>query len=239
MARLGRPDVGLVTADELVSTVNVIRDRVSIPLIVDADTGFGGPHNLQRTLRAAERAGASAFQIEDQTFPKRCGHMANKQVVSLQEACGRVRAAVDARQEMLIVARTDALSIEGVTSALERAEAYLDAGADALFIEGPRTMEELQQIAIRFAHRTPLLHNLVEGGVTPTADGHVLEHLGFAIALHPLLLLHGFASAAPGWLAHLRDVRSTTGLSEDLFTLAQMNEITGLEKILNRNFDKE
>lgn len=239
MARLGRPDVGLITADELISTIAVIRERVSIPLIVDADTGFGGIHNLQRTLRAAERAGASAVQIEDQTFPKRCGHMAGKQVVSLRDGCERIRAAVDARQDMMVVARTDALAVEGIASALDRADAYLEAGADALFIEGPRSMVELHRVASHFAPRIPLLHNLVEGGVTPTKDVNVLEELGFAIALHPLLLLHGFLNAAPGWLAHLRDTRNTDGIARDLSTLTQINTFTGTDEILGGIFDRK
>jgi 2-methylisocitrate lyase-like PEP mutase family enzyme len=239
MARLGRPDLGLVTADELINTIAVIRDRVSIPLIVDADTGFGGVHNLQRTLRGCERAGATAVQIEDQAFPKRCGHMAGKQVVPLSEACERIHAAVDARQEMLVIARTDALALEGLASAMERAEAYLEAGADALFVEGPRSMDELQQVADRFGSRIPLIHNLVEGGVTPTEEGDTLNQLGFAIALHPLLLLHGFAHAAPEWLAHLRDNRSTTGIANNLATLPQINDITGLGSMLDRTFTRD
>lgn len=225
MARLGRPDIGLVTATEAADTIAAIRDRVDIPLIADGDTGFGNALTLARTVRAFERAGASAIQIEDQGFPKRCGHMAGKTVVPPAEAAGRIRAAVDSRDAMLVVARTDALAIEGLNAALDRAEAYLEAGADLLFVEGPRDMDELRAVADRFAGRAPLVHNLVEGGVTPTTDGHVLERMGFRVALHPLLLMHGLVAAAPEWLAHLAVHRTTDGLP--LARLADMNALTG------------
>lgn len=230
MGRFGRPDIGLVTASELVETLTAIRDRVAIPLIVDGDTGFGGVANMARTVRAVERAGASAIQIEDQLFPKRCGHMAGKSVVPLAEAVDRVRAALDTRNEMLVIARTDALACEGLDAALDRADAYLAAGADAIFVEGPRTMAELTAVAVRFRGRAPLIHNLVEGGITPTQDGAVLEELGFAVALHPLLLMHGLVAAAPGWLAHLADRCSTQGLP--LADLATMNRITGAADLI-------
>lgn len=230
MGRFGRPDIGLVTASELVETLAAIRDRVAIPLIVDGDTGFGGVANMARTVRSLERAGAGAIQIEDQTFPKRCGHMAGKAVVPLVEAVDRVRAALDTRNRMLVIARTDALACEGLEAALDRADAYLAAGANAIFVEGPRTMAELTTVAERFRGRAPLIHNLVEGGVTPTQDGTVLEKMGFAVALHPLLLMHGLVAAAPGWLGHLADRRGTQGLP--LADLATMNRITGAADLI-------
>lgn len=227
MARLGRPDMGLITASETTDTVMQIRDRIALPLIVDGDTGYGNAINLQRTVRGFERAGASAIQIEDQGFPKRCGHMAGKTVVPLAEAVGRVKAALDARHDMLVFARTDAVACEGIEAALDRAEAFLEAGADAIFVEGPRSSDELARVANRFAASVPLIHNLVEGGVSPTDDGAELERLGFAIALHPLLLMHGFVRQAPGWLATLRAERSTRAMSDTLATLADMNRLTG------------
>ena len=230
MARLGRPDVGLVTMSELADAVAVIRDRVALPLIVDGDTGFGGALNMARTVRVLERAGASAVQIEDQAFPKRCGHMAGKRVVPLAEAVGRVHAALDACGDMLVIARTDALAVEGLASAMDRAEAFLAAGADLIFIEGPRDIAEMTRIAETFAARVPLVHNLVEGGISPTHAGDDLERMGFAVALHPLLLMHGLAQAAPGWLAHLRARRTTAGLP--LATLADMNRMTGAADLL-------
>ncbi|MBA4355625.1 MAG: carboxyvinyl-carboxyphosphonate phosphorylmutase [Novosphingobium sp.] len=230
MARLGRPDMGLVTMSELAETVALIRDRVDIPLIVDGDTGFGNALNMARTVRMIERAGASAIQIEDQGFPKRCGHMAGKTVVPLADAVGKLKAALDSRADMLVIARTDAVSVEGMDAALDRAEAYLEAGADLIFVEGPRTIEETQRVASQFAARVPLVHNLVEGGVSATSDGGILAAMGFAVALHPLLLMHGLAAAAPGWLAHLRDQRTTAGLP--LASLADMNRITGAADLI-------
>jgi len=227
MARFGRPDMGLVTMTEVADTIAVIRDRVAIPLIVDGDTGFGNALNLARTARTFERAGASAIQIEDQGFPKRCGHMAGKTVIPLAEAVGKVKAALDARSDMLVIARTDAVAIEGIDAAIERAEAYLEAGADLIFIEGPRTMADTHAVTDRFAARVPLVHNLVEGGVSATDSGAILEQMGFAVALHPLLLLHGFAAQVPGWLAHLREDRSTAALTDSIATLSDMNRITG------------
>lgn len=233
MARFGRADMGLVTATEAIDTIAAIRDRVAMPLIADGDTGFGNALNLQRTVRGFERAGASAIQIEDQSFPKRCGHMAGKAVVPLAEAVGRVKAALDARHDMLVIARTDALAIEGPERALERAEAYTAAGADLIFVEGPRTMEELEGVAARFARRVPLVHNLVEGGVTPTRSGNVLADLGFAVALHPLLLLHGFVRHAPDWLARLRAERSTASFERELVTLTDMNALLGAQELID------
>ena len=232
MAKLGRPDIGLVTMTELVETVAAIRDRVALPLIVDGDTGFGNALNMARTVRMVERAGGSAIQIEDQTFPKRCGHMAGKSVVPMTEAVGKVKAALDARQDMLVIARTDACAVEGVDAAMERAEAYLGAGADMIFIEGPATMTDTRLVAERFAGRVPLVHNLVEGGVSATRKGADLEEMGFALALHPLLLMHGFVRHAPGWLIHLKTERSTDRL--DLADLSDMNRITDAPALVER-----
>lgn len=230
MARLGRPDMGLVTASETADAIGVVRDRIDLPLIVDGDTGFGGGLNVARTVRMFERAGASAIQIEDQTFPKRCGHMAGKAVVPLAEAVARIQTALDARHDMLVSARTDAVSVERLPAALDRAEAFLEAGADLIFIEGPRTMADTEEVARRFASRVPLVHNLVEGGVSATDSGAELERMGFAVALHPLLLLHGLVASAPGWLDALRQVRSTAGLP--LADLAEMNRIIGAADLL-------
>jgi 2-methylisocitrate lyase-like PEP mutase family enzyme len=230
MGRFGRPDIGLTTASEVAETVAAIRDRVSIPLIVDGDTGFGSALTLARAIRSFEGAGASAIQIEDQAFPKRCGHMAGKTVVPVSEAVGRISAAVDTRSKMLIVARTDAVAVEGIAAALDRAEAYLEAGADLIFVEGPRTVDEIEAVAARFAGRIPLVHNLVEGGNSPIDDGSTLERLGFAIALHPLVLMHGFVAAAPQWLEHLRRRATTRGLT--LADLATMNRITGADAMI-------
>jgi 2-methylisocitrate lyase-like PEP mutase family enzyme len=232
MGRFGRPDIGLVTATELTETTAIIRDRIQIPLIVDGDTGFGNALTLQRLIRGLERAGASAVQIEDQGFPKRCGHMAGKTVVPLGEAVGRIKAALDSRDHALILARTDALGVEGLNSALDRAEAFYEAGADLLFIEGPRTTQELEAIATRFGSRAPLVHNLVEGGITPTDSGHDLERLGYRVALHPLLLLHSLTARAPALLATLASEKSTASLTPELLTLQDMNKLLSAAEML-------
>ncbi len=232
LARLGRPDVGLVAAGELGDAVRAITDRVSLPLIVDIDTGFGNALNTQRTVKVLERAGASALQLEDQTFPKRCGHLRGKSVIPKGEMVGKVRAALDARDQTLIIARTDALGVEGLEAALDRAEAYLEAGADIIFVEGPRTLDETQAVADRFAGRVPLIHNLVEGGITAVRTGEELEELGFAIALHPMLLLHGLAKAGPEWLAHLRAHGTTDGLENQILDLARINAVAGVDTLL-------
>ena len=167
--RLGRSDVGLTTYSEVVETLARITERVTLPVIVDADTGFGNALNVMRTVKGFERAGAAMIQLEDQTFPKRCGHLDGKTVVPVQEMVGKLKAALDARTNAntLILARTDALASEGLEAALERAERYLECGVDALFVEALRTPEQMDAACTRFSHRIPMLANMVEGGKTP------------------------------------------------------------------------
>src|SRR6185437_5526210 len=168
--RLGRPDIGLVSMTEVAETLALIRDRVDAHLIVDADTGYGNALNVIRTVREFERAGANAIQLEDQDFPKRCGHLDGKALIPAQEMCGKIRAAVDTRHsaETLIVARTDAVAVEGFDRAIERAAMFREAGADVLFVEAPRTRDDLARIASTLGGGLPLLANMVEGGKTPT-----------------------------------------------------------------------
>jgi 2-methylisocitrate lyase-like PEP mutase family enzyme len=227
MTRLARPDIGLVSLTDLAGIVRCMRERVDIALIVDGDTGFGNALNMRHSVKLLERAGATAIQIEDQMFPKQCGHLPGKQVIPLHDAQGKIKAALDARDHSLIFARTDALAVEGLNGALDRAEAYLEAGCDGLFIEGPRTMGELQTITTRFARRIPLIHNLVEGGVTPTKSAKDLAQLGIAITLHPLMLLLGYAKIAPRLLASLSDHADTIALEDEIGTLATINELVG------------
>ncbi len=180
-SRLGRPDIGLVTMSEVVQTVTLIRDRVGAHLIVDADTGYGNALNVQRTVRLLERAGANAIQIEDQDFPKRCGHLDDKTLISAQEMAGKIKAAVDARtsRDTLIVARTDAVAGEGFDRAVARAAIYREAGADMLFVEAPRQRDDLGRIGARLGKSVPLMVNMVEGGKTPMLPASELEALGF------------------------------------------------------------
>lgn len=234
-ARHGQPDMGLVSLSELVDTVGLMRERVELPLLVDIDTGFGNAVNVQRSVRLLERAGASALQMEDQLMPKRCGHMAGKQVVSCTEMVGKIHAALDARASdaTLLVARTDALSVNGFNDALERAEAYLEAGADALFIEAPKTMDQMRQISRQFANRIPLVHNLVEGGGSPLKDAAGLEALGYRIALYPAALLHAFVPKAQALLSQIKS-RGSTQACDDLIDLPRINEVLGAEGLLDK-----
>lgn len=232
-ARHGRPDMGLVSMSEVADTVALMRERVHLPLSVDMDTGFGNALNVQRTVRVFERAGASALQMEDQSFPKRCGHMRGKAVIPTAEMVGKIHAALDARldAQTLIIARTDALAVLGFEEALERAERYLEAGADALFIEAPKTLQQMQIISERFAGRLPLVHNLVEGGQSPVADAQALQALGYSMALYPAALLHAFVPRAQSLLQSIGASGSTQGI-EELIDLDRINTLLGAPQLL-------
>ena len=185
--RFGTPDIGLISVSEVNDTVAAITDRINTPLIVDADTGFGNALNVQRTVRSFERSGAHAIQLEDQSFPKKCGHLDGKKLVSTQEMVGKIQAALDARasEETLIIARTDARAVEGFAQAIERAWAYKEAGADILFVEAPQSLQEMQHICAEFSAQIPLLANMVEGGKTPISSASELAKLGYKIAIFP------------------------------------------------------
>lgn len=185
--RLGRPDIGLVSMSEVVEIVALIRDRVDTPLIVDADTGWGNALNVERTVRMLERAGADAIQLEDQSFPKRCGHLAEKRLIPAAEMAGKVRAAVDARRhkKTIIIARTDAIAVEGFDAAIHRAKLYADAGADMLFVEAPPTEHALTDVTRALKGVAPLMANMVEGGKTPIKSAHELEAMGFSLVIFP------------------------------------------------------
>lgn len=189
---LGMPDHGFISLPELAQHTASIRNATDLPLVVDADTGFGNAVNVHHTVRMLERAGASAIQLEDQVNPKRCGHFAGKEVVALDEARSRIRAAVDARQDpnMLVVARTDARATRGASEALERAEAFIEDGADITFVEAPQSIEEIAAIPRRLAG-TPQLINLVVGGRTPIVDFEELDRMGFGLVLYANVALQG------------------------------------------------
>jgi 2-methylisocitrate lyase-like PEP mutase family enzyme len=232
--RLGQPDVGLVTLSEVADVVTCIRERVTMPLLVDADTGFGNALNLQRTVQLFERAGASALQIEDQQFPKRCGHLAGKRVVPGDEMVGKIRAACDARRNpnTVLIARTDAVAIEGLDAALERAERYLEAGADVLFVEALPSLEAMADTCARFAGRAPLLANMVEGGRTPLRNVADLQRLGFAIAIFPGALVRAQTFAAEQLLAALARDGATAALRDRMLDFPQLNELLGTQDLL-------
>jgi len=232
--RLGRPDIGLVSVSEVVDTLSLIRDRVGAHLIVDADTGYGNALNVQRTVRSFERAGANAIQLEDQGFPKRCGHLEDKAIVSQSEMVGKIRAAVDARhsEQTLIVARTDAVAVEGLDAALDRAAAYREAGADMLFVEAPTQREQLVRITKSIAGSVPLMINLIEGGKTPTLPADELEQLGYALAIFPGGIVRALARTAVDYYASLATHRSTEPFRNRMFDFAGLNELLGTPDML-------
>jgi len=233
-SRLGRSDIGLTTATEVAQTLAHITDRVAVPVIVDADTGFGNALNTQRTVRDFERAGAAMIQIEDQTFPKRCGHLDGKGVVPVAEMQGKLKAALDARQSSntLILARTDALAVEGLEAALERAEAYLACGVDALFIEALRTPEQMQQACAQFAHRIPLLANMVEGGQTPIQSATELGERGFRVVIFPGGTARAVAHTLQGYYGSLKAHQTTTPWRDQMLNFDDLNQLIGTPELL-------
>ena len=232
--RLGRSDIGLTTATEVAQTLAHITDRIRVPVIVDADTGFGNALNTQRTVRDFERAGAAMIQIEDQTFPKRCGHLDGKGVVPVSEMQGKLKAALDARHSSntLILARTDALAVEGLEAALERAEAYLACGVDALFIEALRTPEQMDQACARFAQRIPLLANMVEGGQTPIQSAHELGERGFRIVIFPGGTARAVAHTLQGYYGSLHAHQTTTPWRDQMLNFDDLNQLIGTPELL-------
>ena len=234
--RLGRPDIGLVSMNEVAQTVALIRDRVGVHLIVDADTGYGNALNVERTVRVLERAGANAIQLEDQDFPKRCGHLDGKAIISAQEMVGKIKAAVDARHsaETLIIARTDAIAIEGFDRAIARAALFLEAGADVLFIEAPREREQLSRIGARFSKSAPLLANMVEGGKTPILPASELETLGFALVIFAAGIVRAVARTAEEFYASLKAHGSTAPFRARMFDFTGLNQLIGTPELLER-----
>ena len=234
--RLGRSDIGLTTFTEVCDTLTMIRERVALPIIVDADTGFGNALNAQRTVRGFERAGASMIQIEDQTFPKRCGHLAGKAVVPVAEMSGKLKAALDARTsgDTLILARTDAVAVEGFEAALDRAERYLEAGADALFIEAVKSEDQMRLVNARFAGRAPLLANMVEGGQTPVKSAADLEALGYRIAIFPGGTVRAVAHNLCAYYASLRQHGTTAPFAAQMLDFDGLNQLIGTPELLAR-----
>lgn len=232
--RLGRSDVGLTTYSEVEDTLARITERVPLPVIVDADTGFGNALNVQRTVRGFERAGAAMIQLEDQTFPKRCGHLDGKTVVSAREMCGKLRAAVDARHDKntLILARTDAVAVEGLAAALERAEQYLEAGADALFIEALRTPDEMQTACDRFASRVPMLANMVEGGKTPVQAACELAGLGYRIVIFPGGTVRALAHTLSAYYGSLYEHGTTAPWRDRMLDFDGLNAVIETPELL-------
>ncbi|MES2400101.1 MAG: isocitrate lyase/PEP mutase family protein [Pseudomonadota bacterium] len=231
---LGRSDIGLTTFPEVQQVLSNITARVSLPVIVDADTGFGNALNVMRTVRGFERAGAAMIQLEDQTFPKRCGHLDGKSVVSTQEMTGKLKAALDARQSAstLILARTDAVATEGLEAALERAERYLECGVDALFIEALRTPAQMDAACKQFASRIPLLANMVEGGKTPVQSADELGQRGFRIVIFPGGTVRAVTHTLQGYYGSLQKHQTTAPWQSAMLDFDGLNEVIGTPELL-------
>jgi 2-methylisocitrate lyase-like PEP mutase family enzyme len=211
---LGAPDIGLTSIDDIAQTVSRIADAVSLPLIVDADTGFGNAVNTWRTMKVLERAGASAIQLEDQDFPKRCGHFSGKGVIPLAEMLPKIKAAADARtKDTLIIARTDALAVDGLDAALERAEAFIAAGADMTFVEAPRDADQMRRIA---ALGVPQVANIVHGGKTPPLPQAELAEMGYGIVLYANAALQAAVRASTEVLSSLKATGSLEAVHDRL-----------------------
>jgi 2-methylisocitrate lyase-like PEP mutase family enzyme len=224
---LGVPDIGLVTVTELRDHVARVAETVDIPLVVDGDTGFGNAVNTYRTVRLLERAGASAIQLEDQVFPKKCGHFAGKAVISADEMAQKIHAAVDARQndETVIIARTDARAVSTLEEAFERAELYREAGADVLFVEAPESVDELRTIGARFD--VPLVANMVEGGKTPLCTVDELSEMGFSAVLFANAALRVSQRAISEMLKELHTTGSTNGRLDVMATWEERQSMVG------------
>ena len=238
--RLGRPDIGLSTASEMTDTMALIADRTDLPVIMDADTGFGNALNARRTMQSYERAGASALQVEDQTYPKKCGHLSDKSLIPKEEMAGKIAAMADARRhDTLIIARTDAIAVEGFDAAIDRAGSYIDAGADVLFIEAPRDSGELSRIADTFKGRVPLLANMVEGGATPISSATMLEDMGFDIVIFPGGIVRALARSAQDYYASLKATGSNKAFSDRMHDFDGLNAAIGTPEMLalGKRFD--
>lgn len=229
---LGRPDVGLLGMSEMVANAARIAQVVDVPVIADADTGYGNPLNVIRTVREYERVGVSAIHIEDQILPKKCGHMENKQLIPAEEMSEKIRAAVETRQstEFLIIARTDARAPEGLDSALRRAELYRGAGADVLFIEGPQSEEEIGEVSRAFP-QTPLLFNWAEGGKTPPMPLDRLKEFGYRIIIFPISALLVAAQAVREVMAQIRRDGTPFCVAPSLMSFQEFNRLAGLGEI--------
>ncbi len=238
-SHLGRPDVGLMALPEMVDNARRIAQAVAIPVIADADTGYGNPVNVIRTVREYEAAGAAAIHIEDQVMPKKCGHMEGKQVIPAAEMAAKVSAAVAARSspDFLIIARTDARAVDGLPAALERAQVYREAGADILFVEAPQSQQEIEAVAQAFPD-VPLLFNYAEGGKTPPVSHQFLRELGFKLVIFPISALLVATAAMRSALAQIKAEGTPINLLPSLVPFDEFLDFIGMPEIreLDRRF---
>lgn len=226
-SRLGVPDIGLTSVDQLADHVAAISDAVEVPLVVDGDTGFGNAVNVTHVVRKLERAGASAIQLEDQVFPKKCGHFSGKAIIPLEEMAGKLQAALDSRRsdDTLIIARTDARATDGVEAAIERAHRFREIGADIIFVEAPKSIDELRLFAEQIDG--PLVANMVEGGSTPIVPLEDLGELGYAVVLYANAALRSAQRAVTRAYAELRSAGISTNLLDDMATWDERQNAVG------------
>lgn len=232
LTRLGMPDVGLLTATEMIDNAARIVDASGLPVVADADTGYGNPVNVRRTIRDYERAGVAGVHLEDQQWPKRCGHLSGKRVIPAAEMVAKLKSACDARQDrdFLVIARTDAIAVEGIEAAFDRAQQYREAGADVLFVEAPVGVEQVRQVAKRFAG-VPLLYNMAASGKTPDLPADELGRLGFKIAIYPNWML---LAAIPAMQKLLRELKRAGGIAavrDQVATFKQFTDVAGLPEV--------
>jgi len=227
---LGKPDIGLMTASEMATRASYICDAVQIPVIADADTGYGNYLNVMRTVRDFERAGVSAIQLEDQDFPKRCGHLRDKNVIPSSEMIGKIKAAVDTRvdENLLIIARTDSRAINGLHEAIERAQSYAEAGADIIFMEALQDEEEFSTVTKHI--QKPMLANMVEGGKSPLMSAHELENMGYKIVIFPNSVTRVVAKAAQDLFSELKEKGTTAGMKDQMLNFSQLNQLLGIQR---------
>ncbi len=233
--RLGRPDIGLVSMNEVADVIALIADRVTTPVIVDADTGWGNALNVERCVRLFEQAGASAIQLEDQSFPKRCGHLADKRLVPAAEMAGKIRAAVAARRskETVIIARTDAVAVEGFEAAVVRAKLYAEAGAGMLFVEAPGG-GQLADIPRALSSVLPLMANMVEGGKTPIKDAAALEAMGFSLVIFPGAIVRMIVPAATALYEAVVRQGTSDPVRDRMLDFDGLNRLLGTADMLAR-----
>lgn len=226
---LGQPDIGLIGMSEMATQAGNITAAINIPLIADADNGYGSTLNVRRTVQAYERAGVAAIQIEDQVMPKRCGHMEGKELITPEEMTAKIKAAIQARQsaDTVIIARTDARAVNGFNDAIQRAQAYVHAGADVIFFEAPASVQEMQ--AVRRLIDKPLLANMVENGKTPLLSLNELEQLGYNIAIFPASLLYTATKAVMNTLANLKMHGTTEVVLDKMVDFPTFNKMIGLQ----------
>jgi 2-methylisocitrate lyase-like PEP mutase family enzyme len=236
-SNLGLPDAGLASYADMVGRVEAMARMAETPLIADGDTGYGGLLNVRHAVRGYERAGAAAIQLEDQEFPKKCGHTPDRRVIPAEEMIRKIAVAAEARTspDFLIIARTDARTSKGLSEAIRRARAYAEAGADMLFVESPETEDEMATIGRELGDK-PLIANMVEGGRTPMLSNARLAEIGYALAIYPVAGLLSAAAALETVYRQIRETGSSLGSSAPLYAFAEMNRLMGFEEVWR--FDK-